>query len=512
MYFPFQSLLRPVSAALCVAGLIALPLVATAQTTHTKRAVQRHTNVSQTKQQANAANTGDNVNTEAGVPALTSTQLMKLISEQREFLPFDLDVPGQAFVSTGPYVGVRIQFAGSDLIVNTPSVNTDIQLLDIRKNIMQQLNAMGGELFKEHYHSHLLLSGLVEGQAGYTNVGGQPSTTNITISSVSIDAFFIGPSDWTLGFVELNYDNNPPIGSPYGSTFNSSYTTSNSRIYVNKAFITIGDLAVSPWYGSLGQYYVPFGVYSNLMISDPLPRLLTRTKARALTVGYDQQDTTALFASGYIFRGDAHPASVSKVNNGGINVGYRYGINYVKGRIGGGVIGSIADSAGLQVGNGFQSYEQVSHNVPGYNFHTSFHVGDHLDFIAEYVMASTSFNVNDMSYNGHGAKPAALDLEASYSFKLVGDRPSALAIAYGHSKQALAIGMPLNRYAMTFNTSIWRNTLESIELRHDRNYAASDTANGPIGAASTVGACTAASCTSTGKSDNAITAQFDYYF
>lgn len=445
-------------------------------------------------------NDGDSENTR-----LTSKQLVQMMHEEREYLPFDLDVPGQAFVSTGPYVGVPIQYAGSDLVINSPSVNTDLQLLSIRKNIMRQLRAMHGEIFKEPYHSHLLLSGLVEGQAGYLNPGGKPSTSYIDVTNVSLDAFFVGPSDWTLGFVEFTYDSGKAAGD-------NNYVVSNSRVFINKAFITIGDLERSPFYGTLGQFYVPFGTYSSVMVSETLPKIIGRTKARALEVGFAMQDKNAFYGSAYLFRGDSHAASVSKINNGGINLGYKFDQGNFRGNFGGGVIANIADSAGMQLGNGFSAYEQLHHRVPAYNIRGLFSFFDHLDFIAEYVGATTSFNPNDMSYNGHGAKPSAIDTELAYSFYIGDDMPSAIGIGYGKSNQAMSLGMPLARYSMVLSTSIFRNTLQAIELRHDRNYAASDTANGPTGAASTPGACTAAACTATGKADNAVTLQFDYFF
>ena len=42
------------------------------------------------------------------------------------------------------------------------------------------------------------------------------------------------------------------------------------------------------------------------------------------------------------------------------------------------------------------------------------------------------------------------------------------------SKDALALGMPAQRWSAVLNTSIWRNTLESLEFRHDINYAKSN--------------------------------------
>lgn len=435
---------------------------------------------------------------------MSQQDLTKFVNEERQYLPFDMDVPGQAFVSTGPYVGVPIQYAGNDLVINSPSVNTDLQLLQIRKSIREQLMAMGGTLAKEPYHSHLLLSGAVESQINYTNIGGAPSTSYIDVSNASLDLFMLGPSDWILGFMEFSYDNSPPI--------NNSYTVSNSRLYVNKAFVTLGNLHDAPYYGTFGKYYVPFGAYASLMISDTLTKVMMRTKANAITLGVSEPGPNSFFGSLYFFRGDSHAASVSKINNGGINLGYNYKVGYFKGNIGGGIIANIADSAGFQSGNGFSQYEQITHRVPGYDVRGIVALGEHVDFIGEFISGTTAFNPNDMSFNGRGAKPWALDTELAYTFTIFDNKPSTIAVGYQKSNQALSLGIPMNRYSLVLNTSLWRNTLQALEFRRDLNYAASDTANGPTGAASTPGQCTAAACTASGKYDNAVTAQFSYFF
>ena len=222
-------------------------------------------------------------------------------------------------------------------------------------------------------------------------------------------------------------------------------------------------------------------------------------------IGAQQQAKVAFYGSVYIFRGDSHATSVSKVDNGGLNLGYKFDAGCITGNVGGGVIANLADSGGLQLGNGFatnSSTEQLVHRVPAYNLRGILSIGHSIDIIGEYVGASTNFNNFDMSYNGHGAKPWATDLEVDWTFTLF-DRPTSVGIGYQKSNEALSLGIPLKRYSLVFNTSLWRNTLQSLEFRNDREYAASDKASGAGGMVSKP---------ETGKNDNAVTAQFDYYF
>lgn len=515
--------LKPVVSLLCLAGFISAPVFAAAdsqkieqlqeqvaslqQEVKTLKHHVKHKNTRHKKHRHALASSSDSDDSE---PPMSGKELRKLIQEEREYLPFDLDVPGQAFVSTGPYVGVPIQYAGSDLVVNSPSVNTDLQLLGIRKTIHEQLIAMGGELFKEPYHSHLLLSGTLGVQANYIRYGNRTTTSGFDVSNVSTDALFLGPSPWTLGFIELSYDGTNPNNSPYGSSYagGNAYTVNNSRVFVNKAFITIGDLEKSPFYGSVGQFYVPFGTYSSIMISDPPTKILTRTKGRPFLLGFQQQGDQSLYGSIYGFRGDAKVGSDNGINNGGINLGYKVKTDKFKVNVGGGVIADIADSGGMQLATNFSANEILAHRVPGYNLRGVFGLGDKIDFIAEFVSATTQFNPADMSYNGHGAKPYAYDLELGYSFMMF-EKPNTIALDYAGSHEALAVGLPLTRYGVVWTASLWRNTLAALEFRHDNNYGSSTTANGPVVAGLT---CSSVTCAGVGKSDNQVSASFDYYF
>jgi hypothetical protein len=333
---------------------------------------------------------------------------------------------------------------------------------------------------------------------------------------LNLDAFVMGPSNWTSGFIEFAFDNS--IGANTGE-FNSVSRTPNSRLFVNKGFIIIGDFTKSPFYATMGQFYVPFGTYSTTMVSSPLTKILARTQARALLLGYKQQAPNSFYASTYVFKGDSHAGAKDHINNGGINVGYSFKTNsHFNIDVGAGVITNMADSVGMQdtgnepmfggfgdssesdLGIGFGD-EQLEHRVPAYDVHTILGVGSNFQVIGEYISATKSFAAEDLSINGHGAKPKAANVELVYTLPMF-TKPTSISVGYGMTKDALAIGLPAKRYSFVINRSFWKSTLESLEFRHDIDYGDSNTSSGSA----------IAGPSGTGKASNTITAQFDYYF
>lgn len=432
-----------------------------------------------------------------------------------QYFPYDLEVPGQSFVSTGPYIGVPLQYAGNNLIINTPSINQDVALLDLRKNINARMCALG--LNPESQHSHLLLSGVVEGQVNYANRSSGSNSSDIDLTSAAIDAYILGPSTWTSGLISLAYDNS--IGANEGS-LNTQSRTQNSRVYITKAFVVVGNFSVSPVYFTIGQMYVPFGVYSTNMVSSPLTKLLARTQARAVLLGLQQQAPNAFYGSIYAYKGDSHTGTTRGLNGGGINAGVKFDDcrDHISGNVGVGIIANIADSQGMQnTGNGdvvagvpvtFGGFggalntgnEKIQHRVPAGNIHGLLSIGKSIDLLAEYVAATKPFSSQDLTMNGHSARPQALALEATYTFQCI-VQPTSIAAGYGMTKDALALGLPSKRWSLVLNTSFWRNTLQSIELRHDINYGNNNTSSGSLIPGPTPGG-----------SDNLVTAQFDIYF
>ena len=527
--------LTPLAVSLCLLGCISTPVLAAVNTQGDQDTTQFSQKLSHLEQEVSnlksqlknkkvrssaASNTSAASAPETAPPIHvepptqpTSTPIStvnNLPTSGTTYLPIDLDVPGQSFVSSGPYIGIPLEFSGTNLIINSPSVNQDVALLKIRKNIHKRLEALG--VHEEPDHAHVLLSGVIEGQAYILSPGTGSDSSDINLTSAGLDAYVLGPSNWLSGLISLNYDD---LSGPSEGSLNNNSRALNSRVFVSQAFITIGNLLVAPIYATFGQLYVPFGTYSSNMVSTPVTQIVGRTKARAIVLGVQPQLPDTFYFATFIFKGDSYvDSSTSTVNDGGFNLGYRFKEKNMSADIGGSVIGNIADALGMQVvgnttanfngfgGTGITGNEQLVHRVPGYDVRGLFSFGEHINYLFEYITASTRFNMADMTMNSHGAKPQAFNTELAYSFDVFA-RPTSLAVGYQFTKDALALALPAQRYSVTLNTSIWRDTLQSIEFRHDVNYGASQTATGSLVPAIAV---------NTGKSDNAVTAQFDLYF
>lgn len=377
-------------------------------------------------------------------------------------------VRAHSLVSFGPYLNIRTQFNGSELIVNTPSIRESSRLLLNRYKNEQAARAAGKPMPSV---PRIELSGVLGGQVFYGSGYDAGKTSNVDLTDAEIDTYVV-MNDWISGFMAVVYDN---------GTGGASRAVDNANVEISKAFITLGDLGKTPYYTSLGQLYVPFGRYSSSMVSSPLTKKIGRIKERALVAGYKDTETNAFFGELYAFKASSGFSSErSTVNDAGIDIGYDFTIDdRISGEMGAGIISTIADSDGIQDGSsvsgGFSGLscsscsEVLDTRVPGVDVYAKMNY-DPFTLIAEYVTATHKFDKDSgFLYRGEGAKPAAQNVELAYTLHIF-DKPSSVAVGYGHSSQAAMLGLPNRRYSFAYNVSLWKHTLETIEFRRDYNY------------------------------------------
>ena len=440
--------------------------------------------------------------------SVVNVHSLDLDPESAEFYPTALVTDDRVLtyiagtpVVTSPYLGSRPAFDGSDYMVNISSINRDIRLMQQRRGLERAYRKIGYPIPNKPILAF-------SGKAQPIGVIGQP---------------FFGESkgDWDLGASELdlaallNSNVEAYMGIAYSAAPPSvgGQRVANSNIFLNMGFVNIGDLDVSPFYLTAGQLYAPFGRYSTAMVSPTLPMLLTRIKSRPVILGYKSQKDTGPFISGFGYRGDTTYGSSGV---GGLNIGYIFDGYNITGEVGGSYISSLNDATGMQYTSsvpfttfgGFASLTNGSENVakvPGMGAHFSVSF-DRYNLTAEWVSSVGAFREEDLSFNGHGAQPQALQLEGGLTFMSF-DRPSSVAASYQWSQESLALNLPNQRLTGVFNISIWKDTIESLEYRHDFDFKRGDFGNGaaPVGVVN-------ATTYGTGGSSNMLAAQIGVFF
>ena len=252
---------------------------------------------------------------------------------------------------------------------------------------------------------------------------------------------------------------------------------------------------------------MPFGRYNSAMITttpatESMGQILTNTSI----LGFSQNGVSA---QAFIYNSTTNTHNTLG-DQQGANISYQQTEGNHPFQIGASFITNIADSQGRQ-DNGYgdpatdfagfyaNDYDTVK-QIPGYDVYGSFGVNN-LTFIGEYVTASKSFRASDLSFNGTGAKPQAMQAEINYSMD-IHSKPSTIEFMYNQTWQALALNLPQSSYSIGASTSLWRDTLESLEYSYNINYSADDTSGGSNGKTGPAG----------GGTSNVIIAQVGVYF
>lgn len=390
----------------------------------------------------------------------------------------------------GPYLNTQEAFDVSTLIINTPTIRADAWILLNQYQLAKKCSEMGIPTFPL---PQITFSGKLEGQVGYKSTYSGSRTVNINFSGAELDTY-VQKNLWVSGYISLDYDPNELVNG--------------SDVFINRAFLTIGNLNRFPFYISIGQVYVPFGRYNSLMISSPVTLGLGRTRARAVTVGY-QTNKNTLHAEIYGYQELTNNLSSSNQNNQwGMDIGYEFNNGgHVSGEVGASLISNLADSEGMQ-STVFLHNKILDHNIQAINFYGSFSINT-IVFIAEYVGALRSFDIsNDIGFTNQSiiCRPTAFHTEANYTFHIA-SKVSSLGFGYDHTVQSLALGLPQKRYSIFYNVNIWRDTNFALEYRHDVNYSRNSTTIRIHSTHPFSGITDDFS-----KSNNVVMAQFDLYF
>lgn len=359
----------------------------------------------------------------------------------------------------------------------------------------------------------LLLSGKLEVAGTWMSPYSGSNISRIDLVTAEIEAL-AQVSEWASGFLTITYNN----GSLDPLLTGSGNPTNNSGFYLNRGFLTIGNLNKTPFYFAAGQMYAPFGTYASNMISNLVTTVMGRTNTRLAQIGFDKAGFNAAV---YALNG-APNLGTTKINNWGANASYKFPVGNYGLNLGAGFINDISGSRGAQstgMGPGsFAGFSQNSatevlvHYVPGLDFSAMLSRGPWYA-VVEGLGATRSYDPTNMTFDNQGAQPKALHAETGFNFNMFGKK-SIFNVAYEETWDALAMGLPKNSYIATLNSSIWKNTIETLEFRHDVNYASTDTASGTCAVILPNGNQIVSVCPagSGGGTSNIVLLQFGVYF
>lgn len=419
-------------------------------------------------------------------------------------------------VVTSPFIGLKTDYMPLDLLYWEPSMNQDLLLLQQRQQLQNLLKA-----HKIPFDRPILeLSGAVESQLyGAWGFNVPPGDKGINLSNVEI-MMNAAVSRWATAYATFNF-NNAPVSS--GSR------QPRGIVYVNRAFLTIGNLNASPFYFTFGEYYPPFGRYSSGMITTPLTSSLGKIRSATALLGYFNNGFNV---NAFMYNGNQVSPSGHAMMQFGGHLGYNEQFRKKKSiDVDVSAVSNVADSLGMQ-NNGVSPFppgsgggtaqtnfsgfgvntratgvtaNTLAHRVPGIDASATLGWGA-MSYIIEYTAAAESFAAADMTFNGAGAKPQAVHAEIDYNTRLW-NRPFIFGAAYGHSWEALALNIPQDSYSAFVSFSVWKDTLEAIEFRHDDDYGSGDRATGG-GVPAGIGP----GLSGTGRGRNSVIAQIGVYF
>lgn len=302
------------------------------------------------------------------------------------------------------------------------------------------------------------LSGLVEIEADSSEdfSGEGSSDLSPATAALHLDARV---AEWILAHVLLLYEEGEE----------------DNQVTVDEGTITLGSGEGFPAYLTGGRMCLPFGAYVSNMISDPLPMELGEIGDSAGLVGFRH---SGFRGEAYGFKGDLkEQGGGDRIDTWGASLGYAHEGEGYSLAAGLDWLSSIGDTdclgTYLEENTGVAELEQYAQGMAA---HLLLQYGP-FAFFAEYIRAMEEFAATELAFAGSGAEPKAWSLEAGWTVALL-QRKTVFSLSWQGTDEALALGLPAERYLVSAKMCFTGNTSMVLEYRHDRDYARSSGGTG----------------------------------
>ncbi len=274
-------------------------------------------------------------------------------------------------------------------------------------------------------------------------------------------------SDFGLGEAALTVSGkiNPWIGGNVVFKVENPPFEDSPDVFVEDAFITLGNTEKYPVCAQVGVFYVPFGALLTHFPDDPLVDIpvtlyFGETEEHALLLGFEKHGFAASF---YVFNGDVEEEndSSNQIEDFGLDLNYTYedeeqGLSIF---VGGSYISNVADTDGLSEHfsdgvkdkkGGVALYGEIS-------FRNFFVLGESMSVLDELIPAGET----------HGYEPSVWNIEAGFNYEgLI--RPVEVAFKYaGGNDDAQELGFPESRYGVAVNVDLFENVGFGVGYFHD---------------------------------------------
>lgn len=291
--------------------------------------------------------------------------------------------------------------------------------------------------------------------------------------SAGTDYYGYSSSDIVLATVEISIDSE--ISEWFSGHIVLLHEEDDTPLEVDQGFITFGNPFLSSFSISIGQQYLPFGVFETNLISDPLTLEIGETRESAIVFTYD----SGLYASFYMFNGDMNEAGGdNSVDSMGFNLGYSHEGESLSFDVGVSYISNIKDSDGLSgniiayreavneaIPDSFPVPQEVNEYVAGFGGHLVMTWGS-FSLIGEVIAAMDNFAVDELT--NAERKPSATNLEFAYSIT------DNMGIAFAMQNTVDMAGyLPETRTLLGMSFALDDNTNIGFDFIRDSDYSSS---------------------------------------